>query len=137
MWIQRRLWIHRRPWIQAFHLSYIRFGGTLNSGTSLNSETSLNSRTLRTLMRWYWRNLVTFGENRFCHSLNNNKVRYIEIFILEWNFTRNIEIVRFLTKKTLKNIFRAFFAQKSDFLTKKCQKFSKNMKLIKKVKNCP
>ena len=43
----------------------IRLGGTLNSGTSLNSH------TWQTLMRWYGCNLVTFGENLFCHSLNN------------------------------------------------------------------
>ena len=104
---------------------HFRFGGTLNSGTSLNSETSLNSRTLRTLMRWYWRNLVTSGENRFCHSLNNNKVRYRNIYFRVKFYKEYWNCQIFGKKKPMKNNFRAFLPKNQIFWQKNVKNFQK------------
>ena len=99
----------------------------------------IHGRIVRSL-RWYGRNLVTFGENCCCHNLNIKIVWYIKIFSLEWNFTRNLSKLSEFWPKKLKKLFKGSLAKKSDvfflffFFCKKKKKKKKNQKNVKNIK---
>ena len=86
----------------------------------------IHGRIVRSL-RWYGRNLVTFGENCCWYNLNIKIVWYIKIFSLKWNFTRNLSKLSEFWPKKLKKLFKGSLAKKLDFFFfgKKIKKMSK------------